>query len=177
MNCWKTINLNREFGLSRICLLSLLLGMLSFIFLYLFFSMIHQTSSVKDHGLIPLIAGLILLPTIHKLTHILPLILANKRIKFKWQLNAGIFPNFTFHTKTKMSKNTSLFVLLAPTTLISAPGLITSYILVDYYVYFLLFVSVNIAFSFTDFLYMKQLLRAPKKCLVESEKDSFDILI
>ncbi|WP_077623136.1 DUF3267 domain-containing protein [Sediminibacillus massiliensis] len=177
MNCWKTINLNRQFGLNRIYLLSLLVGMLSFIFLFLVFSMVHQTGNVQDHGLLPLLIGLLVLPTVHKLMHILPLILTNKRVKIKWKINNRIFPTFSFRTKSRMSKQTSLFILLAPAVLITVPGIISSYLFIDYYVYFLIFSSVNLGLSFTDFLYANQVVRAPRKCLIENAKDGYDILI
>ncbi|SDJ88860.1 DUF3267 domain-containing protein [Sediminibacillus albus] len=177
MNCWKTINLHREFGLNRIYLLSLLTGMMAFIFFYLIFSMIHQTGTVKDHGILPLLLGLVLLPTIHKLTHILPLILTNKRFKINWKINMGIFPSFSFRTRSKMSKASSVFILLAPALLITIPGLISSYVFINYYVYFLLFLSVNIGLSFTDFLYANQVMKAPRKCVIENAKDGYDILI
>ncbi len=177
MNCWKTINLYKEFGINRIYILSMLTGMMAFIFFYLIFSMIHEAGTVKDHGIIPLIVGLIFLPTIHKLTHILPLILTNKRVKINWKMKLGLFPTFSFRTRSKMSKATSLFILLAPALLVTAAGLVSSYVFISYYVYFLLFLSVNIALSFTDFLYASHVVKAPRKCIIENAKDGYDILI
>ncbi|WP_240795539.1 DUF3267 domain-containing protein [Aquibacillus halophilus] len=177
MNCWKTVNITREFGLNRIYLISLLTGLLSFIFLYLPYSIVHQTIELKDHGLVPLLISLLLLPMFHKLTHVLPVFLINKRLKINWRFKIGIFPTFLFTTKTKMSKRTSIFILLAPTVLITVPGLFSSYLFADYYAYFVLFTAVNIGLSFTDFLYTKQLLKAPKKCVIENAKDGYDILV
>ncbi|WP_246050122.1 DUF3267 domain-containing protein [Aquibacillus sediminis] len=177
MNCWKTINLTREFGINRIYLISSILGLLSFVFLYLPFSIIHQSAELKDHGLLPLLVGLILLPMIHKLMHILPLILAHKSIKLKCQMSKGIFPILTILKKTKMSKKTSIFTLLGPTLFITVPGLISSYLFVEYYAYFILFISVNIGLSFTDFIYIGKLCKAPKKCVIENAKDGYDILV
>ncbi|MDL4842754.1 DUF3267 domain-containing protein [Aquibacillus rhizosphaerae] len=177
MNCWKTVNVNREVGINRIYLISLLLGLLSFIFLYIPFSIIHQSNNFKDHGIFPLLIGLALLPLVHKLTHILPLILTNKKVKIKWRLKSKFFPVFFLSTKTKMSKQTSIFTLLAPTLFLTIPGLISSYLFVDYFAYFLIFTAVNIGLSFTDFIYASKFLSAPRKCIVENDDDGYDILV
>ncbi|WP_272446343.1 DUF3267 domain-containing protein [Aquibacillus salsiterrae] len=177
MNCWKTINVTREFGVNRIYVVSLLLGMLSFIFLYLPFSIINQTHELKDHGFIPLVVGLALLPLVHNLMHILPLFLVNRRLKIKWQFKKGIIPIISNLSKSKMSKYTTVFSLLAPTLFLTVPGLISSYLFVDYYAYFLIFTAFNIGLSFTDFLYIQHLLRAPRKCIVENDQDGYDILV
>lgn len=165
MNCWKTFNANKEFGLNRIFIMSFLLALLSFIFLYLPFSIIHHATYVEEQGLIPLLLGLILLPACHKLMHILPLILANKRIKIKWKFKKRLFPIFAFKTKSKLSKKISLFAFLAPTLFITLPGIVTSFVFIDYFAYILLFTAVNIGLSFTDFLYVNQLIKAPKQCV------------
>ncbi|WP_226038021.1 DUF3267 domain-containing protein [Aquibacillus saliphilus] len=177
MNCWKTVNVTREFGLNRIYLISLLTGLMSFIFLYLPFSIVHQTNELKDHGLLPLLIGLILLPMVHKLTHILPLFLVKKRLKMNWRFKIGLFPTFSFLTNKRMSKKTSITILLAPTVLITIPGLISSYLFAEYHAYILLFTSVNIGLSFTDFLYTSHIIKAPKKCIIENAKNGYDILI
>ncbi|MBM7571448.1 DUF3267 domain-containing protein [Aquibacillus albus] len=177
MNCWKTINVNREFGINRIYVVSFLIGLLSFIFLYLPFSIIHQSHELKDHGVFPLLLGLVLLPLVHNLMHILPLILINRRMKIKWHIKYKIFLIISSLPKSKMSKQTTLFSLLAPTLFLTVPGLITSYLFTDYYAYFLIFTAFNIGLSFTDFLCASKLIKAPKKCIVENFNDGFDILV
>ncbi|WP_186579168.1 DUF3267 domain-containing protein [Aquibacillus kalidii] len=177
MNCWKTINVTRQVGINRIYLFSLIMLLLSFIFLYLPFSIIHQSHDIRDHGMFPLIIGLILLPLAHKLMHILPLLLVNRRIKFKCSMKNSFIPNISLLSRAKMSKNMVCFVLLAPTLFLTIPGLISSYLFADYYVYFLIFTSFNIGLSFTDFLYTKHLLEAPKKCIIENAGDGYDILV
>ncbi|MCT2535562.1 DUF3267 domain-containing protein [Aquibacillus koreensis] len=177
MNCWKTVNVYREVGINRIYIISLLLGLLSFIFLYIPFSIVHQSNDFKDHGLFPLLFGLALLPLVHKLMHIVPLIIANRKVKLKWQLKMGMLPVFFLSTKTKMSKQTSIITLLAPTLFITIPGLVSSYLFADYFAYFLILTAINIGLSFTDYIYVAKLLRAPKKCIVENDDDGYDILV
>lgn len=177
MNCWKTVNVTREVGTNRINLISFLLGLLSFIVLFLPFSIIHQSNNMKDHGIFPLLIGLALLPIAHKLMHILPLILTNKRLKLKWHFIKGLIPICTLLTQTKTSKQITIFFLLAPTIFLTVPGLIASYLFPNYFAYCLIFTAFNIGLSYTDFLYAIRLIKAPKKCIVENAKDGYDILV
>lgn len=177
MNCWKSVNIAKEFGYNRIFLISFLIGLLTFIILYVPISILHGASQVKESGFLPFAMALLLLPTIHSLTHILPLIMMNKRIKIICKKKRWITPVFNYNTRYHLTKKTSLIVALAPTIFITVPGIVASYIFKDFYVYFLLFTAVHIGISFMDILYVSHILKAPKKAFIENRNDEFDILI
>ncbi|GGD23879.1 DUF3267 domain-containing protein [Pontibacillus salipaludis] len=177
LNCWKSFNITKEFGSNRIYLLSSILGVISFILLYVPLAMVHQSHQVHDYGLLPLAASLFLLPAIHKLMHMIPLVLLNKRVRVRWKLKRGVMPTFSYRTCSTLSKTTSIMVALAPTVLLSVPGLITSFVFPNYFAYIILFTAVNIGLSFTDFLCVNQFMRAPKQCIIENVRDGYDILI
>ncbi|WP_077324980.1 DUF3267 domain-containing protein [Virgibacillus siamensis] len=177
MNCWKSININKEFGLNRLYLLSFLISLAAFIFLYMPFSMIHGETANKDFGIIPLIIALFSLPTIHSLMHILPLIMMNKRAKLIFKRKNKWFPIVTYYTKKHLTKKASIVVAMAPTLLLTIPGLMGSFLFADYYVYFLVFTAVHIGFTFTDFLYVINILQAPKHSYIENSNDEISILI
>ncbi|MFG6116261.1 DUF3267 domain-containing protein [Halobacillus sp. MO56] len=177
MNCWKTVNITKDFGNNRIYLTSFLTGLLAFLILYLPFSLLHLTHDVKDHGLLPLLVILFFLPSLHRMMHILPLVLANKRVRVKWKFRRRLIPTFDYRCQSKLSKKTSIFMALAPTLFITLPGLAMSYVFPGYFAYFVLFSAVNIGLSFTDYLYLNQFIRAPRRCVIENAKDGYDILI
>ncbi|MGN8644678.1 DUF3267 domain-containing protein [Gracilibacillus sp. HCP3S3_G5_1] len=177
MNCWDSINIFKQLGFYRSIILSFLFGLLSFIFLYLPFTFIHNDAVVKDHGLIPLLFGLMILPLLHKALRILPLKFTNKNLKIKWRLEKKIFPNFDVCNHTKTTKPTLLLALLTPTILITIPCVIMSNFFPPYYPYFLLIGAVNLSLSYIDFLYIRQLWKAPKKCVISNEGKGYDILI
>ncbi|MFB1051105.1 DUF3267 domain-containing protein [Paraliobacillus sp. JSM ZJ581] len=177
MNCWKTVNVQKEVGINRIYLLSFLIGFLSFIFLFVPFSIFHQTSNLKDHGIFPFILSLVLLPLVHKLSHYIPLLFSNRTFKIKCRVNKKKFPIISILSTAKMSKLTSIISLLAPTLIITIPCLIASYLFPNHFVYFLIYASINIGLSSTDYIYMNRFLRAPRKCIVENDGSSYDILI
>ncbi|WP_018933683.1 DUF3267 domain-containing protein [Gracilibacillus lacisalsi] len=177
MNCWDSINVTKKLGFYRSLILSLLFGLLSFIFLYLPFTLIHKDVVVKDHGLIPVVFGVALLPLLHKALRILPLIFTNKNLRIKWTLEKGFIPNFHVKNHTKTTKPTFFFALLTPTLMITVPCIIGSYFVPAYYPYFLLIGAINLSLSYVDFLYIRHLWKAPKKCLISNEEQGYDILI
>ncbi|CDQ40719.1 MULTISPECIES: DUF3267 domain-containing protein [Virgibacillus] len=179
MNCWKSINLTKEFGRNRLYLVSLLVALIAFIFLYVSLTMAQGTNDVNESGIIPFLLSLVLLPTIHSCMHILPLILMNKRIKIVFKLRHKIFPVFYYYTKYHLTKKAYFIVKLAPTVLLTIPGVVASFYFTAYSVYILLLTSVNIGIAVIDILFIAYLWNAPKRSLIENREDGngFDILV
>lgn len=177
MNCWKSINFTKEFGHHRLKLVSFLIGMLAFIFLYVPISITHNPNAVNEAVLLPSIIALILLPTVHSLMHILPLIIMNKRVKIYYNTKSKFLPVFNYYTQNHLTKKASLLVALAPSILITVPGLIGSYLFSEVYVYILLFTCTHIGISFIDFLYVIHILKAPKHAFIENGNNGIDILL
>ncbi|MBB6454669.1 multisubunit Na+/H+ antiporter MnhE subunit [Salirhabdus euzebyi] len=176
-NCWKTVNITRELGQGRIYIMSCLIGLFAFILLFLPYSILHQHTPIKDLGFGALLIILVLLPTLHKMTHVLPLVLLNKRMRVRWQLEMGFIPTISYQTKTQLSKGNSIFMWLSPTIFLTIPGLVVGFVTPTYYPYIIVFTAMNIGMSFKDFLYIKQFIYAPKKCIIENAKDGYDILV
>ncbi len=177
MNCWKSVNITKEFGQNRLSIISFMLGLISFIFLYVPLSIVHSNVHVNESGILPLIAGLIMLPVLHTLMHILPLIIMNKRVKLIYKKRNSFLPLFTYYTKAQVTKKVALAVMLAPTLFITVPGMVASYLFADFYVYLLLLTSVHIGMSFTDILYARYISKAPKASFIENDNYGVDILI
>ncbi|RKQ31274.1 DUF3267 domain-containing protein [Oceanobacillus halophilus] len=177
MNCWKSIKLKKEFGHNRTLLISTLLGLLIFIVLYVPFSIYHGTNRSHDSGMIVFIIAMSFLPTLHSFVHILPLIMMKKRVKIAYKLKMKIFPIFTYYTKTHVTKKVSLIVLIAPTVMITLPGIISTYLFGEWYLYLLLFTCTHIGVTFIDFWYMSQIIKAPKKAFIQNDNDGYDILV
>ncbi|MFD1037658.1 DUF3267 domain-containing protein [Virgibacillus byunsanensis] len=177
MNCWKTINIKKEFGTNRVYLASFLIGLISFIVMFVPFSIFHHTASINDFGVLPLILAIVMLPTLHSFMHILPLIVMNKRAKLIYKSKNKLVPVFYYYTKAHLSKNASLLVAVAPTILITIPGIIATYLFPSIYVYILIFTAFHIGITFIDFLYIIHITKAPKKSVIENGSNGFDILV
>lgn len=176
MNCWKSINLEKHYGLKRINLISCFIGLIAFILLYVPFSMLHLDERVREVGILLFIIAFVLLPTIHSLMHILPLIIMNRRINLKITRKKGL-PFITFYTVSHISKQNYILSLIMPSLVITIPSLIVAIIFPTIYVYALLIAAVNIGLSFLDFLTFRHLWRAPNNSYIENGEDGFNILL
>lgn len=177
MNCWKSVHLEKEFGLSYLRGMSLIISLTAFIIFYLMLSIYHGSHHVEEAGIIIFLAVISLLPILHVLMHVLPLILLKKPVKLALYKKNRKFPICTYYTRTYLTKKVSILIALSPTFLITLPSIITSFYFVDYYVYILAFVSLHLGMSFTDFIYIKQIAKAPKKAIVEDGIGQFDVLL
>lgn len=177
MNCWKSVNFTKEYGVNRLYLISFLIGLLSFVFLFIPFSSMHGTTHANENGIIPFLGLVILMPILHSFMHILPLTMMNKRTKIYFNLKKSMIPTCKYFSKTFLSKTTSLMVAFAPTLFITVPGIFAAMVFAEYYVYILMFTAIHIGASFTDFLYMYNISKAPKRSFIESENEGFAILI
>lgn len=176
MNCWKSINLDKQYGLKRINLISCFIGLIAFILLYVPFSMIHLDNQVQQVGILIFLIVLVLLPTFHSFMHILPLIILNRRINLKITRKRGL-PIFTFYSLSHIHKNNYILSLLMPSIMITIPSMIIAFIFPTVYVYALLVAAVNIGLSFLDFLTFRLLWKAPNNAYVENGEEGFNILL
>ncbi|MBC5636623.1 DUF3267 domain-containing protein [Ornithinibacillus sp. BX22] len=176
MNCWKSVNLNKQYGMRWINLISCFTSLITFIILYVPFSMLHQGNSVSDSGIFLFVLAIILLPTLHSLLHILPLIMINRKMKLIINRKRGL-PIFTFYADARIKKYAYILSALTPTIVLTFPGIIASLLFPSIYVYFLLFTSINVGMSFLDFLSIKHIIKAPRQSFVEKDDQGFDILL
>ncbi|SHG66856.1 DUF3267 domain-containing protein [Ornithinibacillus halophilus] len=177
MNCWKSINLEKEYGRQWLKYISFLISLLTFITLYVPFSIIHGETNTNDSGIVYFIIALITLPILHTLSHMMPLIIAKKPVKMVFHKNRNRTPVLTYCTNAHISKTMSLLVAIAPTFFITLPGIMMSWLVVDYYVYTLILTSIHVGMTYVDFLYIHHIAKAPKKSFVENGNNGFDILL
>lgn len=131
-------------------LISCFTSLITFIILYVPFSMLHQGNSVSDSGIFLFVLAIILLPTLHSLLHILPLIMINRKMKLIINRKRGL-PILTFYTDARIKKYAYILSALTPTIVLTIPGIIASLLFPSIYVYFLLFTSINVGMSFQTF--------------------------
>ena len=177
MNCWKSVNMIKEFGQERRYFVSFLLGLFMFMLLYVPISIFHHKAFTNDGAFFPFAVIFLLMPTIHSLLHLVPCILLGKQIRIVQRWKLKIFPVFYFCTKNHLSKPVSLLTALSPTLLFTVPGLILSIVLKDIYVYTLILTAANIGLSLKEFIYTGHLLRAPKRSMIANRTCGMDILI
>ncbi|MCY8527486.1 DUF3267 domain-containing protein, partial [Bacillus atrophaeus] len=83
MNCWKTINLVKDYGAVRIVLIAVCLMIMFFISNFLAFELLRPKMSLSDEY-VP-VFGVLLVVTllVHKAIHVLPIISKKRKIEKK----------------------------------------------------------------------------------------------
>jgi hypothetical protein len=176
MNCWKTINISRDYGTLRLVMFSTSTVLLSFLFYYLIMSTIVQTTEFTQFGFGTFIIGLLLLVISHKILHCLPIWLFGGRAFIKFGKYMFV-PTMSIKLKEPLSRNIYLLALISPLAIITSLCAVGSIMWPEYLPYFSILTSVNFGLAFYDLVYASHLLKAPKKCFIEDHDEGFHILI
>jgi hypothetical protein len=176
MNCWKTINLSRDYGFHRLFFLSFLTSILAFILLFLVWNMIFDSKQLEDNGLLYVMIMAVLLLPGHQVVHLGALLLLRKKVQLKVQ-KIGIFPKVSIKYCELLSKPAAVLTVLAPLFFFSTILLILGLFFPQYIHYFSILAAINIGICVSDLLYSYQFMKAPKKCMLEENNGGYDILI
>ncbi|WP_216829383.1 DUF3267 domain-containing protein [Alkalihalobacterium elongatum] len=176
MFCWKSVNITRDFGRTRLAIVSITSAILFFLIFYLFLSSIVNTTSVNQYGVVPFIVGLFLVPVFHKILHCIPIWLCGKKAKLiiKKIERIPILYCFIPYTISKRLCITSSLFPLVVITLVMITGSVLS---PEHLPYFTIYATVNFGLSVYDMIYVTHLIKAPKSSLIEDHFDGFHILL
>ncbi len=154
----------------------MLLTLLYFIAFYLVFSLLYPTTKHAIVPILPFLGSLAVLFPIHKIIHWLPLTLAGLKATMKFEKGTMI-PMMRCETCSPISRNLFLIAALSPAVIITVAAIVASVYMPTYVSFFSILAAINLGFSFSDFLYASQVLRAPKHAYVEDRSEGFHILI
>lgn len=174
--CWKSVNITRDFGRTRLAIVSISAAILFFLFFYLFLSSFVEITTVNQYGIFPFIVGLFLVPLIHKLLHCLPIWLCGKRAILTIKRTAKV-PILFCYIPNKISKRLCITSSLFPLftfTLFSTIGAIYS---PEHLPYLAIYATINFGLSVYDIIYVNHLIKAPKSSFIEDHLDGFHILL
>ncbi|MFD2639272.1 DUF3267 domain-containing protein [Piscibacillus salipiscarius] len=177
MTCWKSINVTKELGYNRLVILSTLLGLVTFLIMYVPFSIIYSGVTIKAPSIYIVLSSLILIPILHKLTHAIPIMFTDKEFHFRWIIKYKYIPFLKIQMKSNLSKRTSIITMLAPTLMITLPLMLA---LIGFPVYFpiiILCLALNIGISLRDWIALGYFAKAPRHSVIEKSKENYDILI
>ncbi|MEC0302192.1 DUF3267 domain-containing protein [Terribacillus saccharophilus] len=177
MNCWRSVDAKKDLGTNRICLISSMIGILTFIILYPMLTLIHPKMKIEETGLILVLISLYLLPFIHGITHLIPFWITGKRCEYRLHWLGQFIPNLHFKVRNETSRFVPFISLIMPTVLITLPLLVAAIFMDTMPIYYILLVSVNAGMTFSDGFYLSNLLQAPRKCVIAGTDKSYDILV
>lgn len=176
MHCWKTINVQYQYGTARLFLLSSILFVLVFSFSYVGLSF-HYTNFHNDQHII--LAGLltVLLYPLHKLLHFLSLVDYRRTLAFRFKIQYYFIPVLHIRLQQPIPKRRYLITLMTPFLSINTSLILLGLFLpaLAHYISFLL--AFHTSICLIDLLYVKHLRRAPKNALIEETPRGYEILI
>ncbi|MFC5713565.1 DUF3267 domain-containing protein [Thalassorhabdus alkalitolerans] len=180
MNCWKSVNTLKDFDSSRLMLISLGITLCIFIISYLIFSLYYGDISSQGIGFTLTVAAIVTLYPVHTMLHYVPLWFAGiktdvRLYKVKKKGKQKVTMKVQFNKP--VAKNLYITALLFPSFLITIGALLGALTWPEYMHYFLLITSINAGLSVYDWVYVKQLIKAPKYSVVERNKNGVDILV
>ncbi|WP_026672497.1 DUF3267 domain-containing protein [Alkalihalobacterium bogoriense] len=176
MNCWKSINISRDYGSTRLSLISFSSIIGFFLFFYLLLSSIIPTPPYMEYGVLPLLIGIPVLFIVHKLLHCVPIWMIGKKAKIEWAKTNRI-PKLFCHIIEPLPRNVCLISTLFPVFIITFICCVGAYLSPAHLHYFSILASVNFGLSVYDILYAMQVTRAPKEAFISDHKEGFHILI
>ncbi|MGG3926791.1 DUF3267 domain-containing protein [Metabacillus fastidiosus] len=176
MNCWKTINISKDYGFYRLSFLSILSMIIAFIIIYLPINFIFPTTHFKEVPFLLFIFLLIGLVPFHKFLHIVPLLLSGNRMTYQWKVYLFI-PTIRVKPCYSTKKLYMLLSLMTPFITVTTLFTILGFHFPSYIHYFCIATAFHIGICISDFIFIKQILKAPRKCYIEEFEDSFEVLI
>lgn len=176
MHCWKTINVKKEYGFSRLFTLAVLAGMGVFTMFYVLLNFFYSTP-LSDRYFFFFILAILSVYPFHKMFHLLPMIGSRKCLKLILKKQLGMVPGISLHVKDPVAKTRFLLALLMPFILLNLLIIFLSVIYPAYIHYFTILLAYHCSLCLTDLIYVRHLLRTPKHALIEETETGFEILV
>jgi hypothetical protein len=175
MHCWKTINLEKQFGHSRVMLLSCLVMMMVFTVIYVPVNLILSKDLYDTHFYI-FLTGMILVYPLHKLLHIVPVLSYVNKLRFKVKFHLFFIPVVSFRVSEPISKYRFILALVFPFIIVNSV-LVSGCIMMPHYShYFTILTAYHTGICTIDFLYAKCLLYSPRDAMIEENEEGYEIL-
>jgi hypothetical protein len=177
MNCWKAINIHKQYGAKRVFFLSSLTMLFAFIFLFVPATYIFVPRTYYDNYIVLFLTCLWLMLFIHKFFHLVPLLHLGKKVKKSFMMKYRIFPHIHIRVNEPIPKWLFILSLIMPFLMINALLLIFCYFFSHYVHYMVILLAYHIGICVSDFICTKNVLTAPNQAYIEETEDGFDILI
>lgn len=176
MHCWKIVNVKRDFGTSRIIILSVILFVLSFSFCYVSLSF-NRTVPYTDEYFGYFVVVLICMYPLHKFFHYLLLIDYSKHMKLKIKRKFSVIPLIHLKINRFVPKYRYISSLLSPFILLNGLLIFTASQLHAYTHYVSILVGVNCLICLIDLLNVKSVIRAPHNAIIEETPKGYEVLV
>ena len=176
MHCWKVIQLQREYGLPRLVIWSVIVFIIVFCFSYVLFSYNHPLPHKDDYFWVNIVIVPLIYP-IHKYVHYFSLFGYQKSISHRLVLKYQFFPIIRMRLKDLIPKRRYIIALLAPFVLLNSLFIALCIYFPEYAHYASFSLAYHCAICLLDILYVKNLFYAPKNAIIEETPKGYEILV
>ena len=176
MRCWKTINVKKHYGLSRLFLLSSILMIAVFIISYISFELTRE-SGQSDSYFALFLSAVVLLYPVHKAIHFMVLWKYRRRITLVVNRDWAFFPLFLLRICEPIPKTRFAVSLMAPFFILNPLFVMGGVLLPVFSHYFTAMLAFHCGICLIDFVYVKNLSRSPKSSYIEENDDGYEILV
>ncbi|MEK4230664.1 DUF3267 domain-containing protein [Solibacillus sp. FSL H8-0538] len=176
MHCWKTINVEYEYGTTRLFLLSGITFIFVFCFAYIALSF-NYTGKHNDHNLWLLLLVVPFIYPLHKLLHYVSLFDYKKSLVFRFKIRHVCIPIVHMRLQQTIPKHRYLITLLTPFFFLNTVIIILGVYFQQYAHYFSLLLALHCSICLMDILYVKNLVSAPRNAIIEETPKGYEILV
>jgi hypothetical protein len=176
MNCWKSLNLSKEFGSVRLVILSLFGMICYFVIFNLTFTNLFGSQNITDFNALVFLCCLLLVYPVHKLLHCLPIWLFGRKVRLTFDRETSFLKLFCDITGV-IPKRLYMVVILFPLIFMTVGLSILTLCFPNGIDYYLITGTVNFGISTTDLLYFVYIISAPRHAIIEDDRDGCHILI
>ncbi|AMO86862.1 DUF3267 domain-containing protein [Solibacillus sp. FSL W7-1472] len=175
MHCWKTINIEREYGTGRLVLLAITLFVLVFCFSYIAFSFNFNGKHIDRHLWLVLLVIPFIYP-MHKLLHYFALLQHRKSLVIRFKIQ-HFMPVVRMRLQNGIPKKSYIFALVTPFIVINSALIAGGIYFPEYAHYFSGLLAFHSCICLMDFLYVKNLMYAPNNAIIEETPRGYEILV
>ena len=174
MHCWKTINVQREYGPTRLAILCSIIFVIVFSLSFVFLSPLPPALYNDDFIWVFFICIFVLYP-IHKLVHYYSLFNYRKNVKIKVRFELILIVNIRI--KNMIPKKRYIFTLLSPFIILNSALVLVTLYYPQYSHYSCLLLAMHCSMCLIDLLFIKDLAGAPKEAVIEETPKGYEILV
>lgn len=176
MHCWKTINIEREYGTARLVLLAITLFVLVFCFSYIAFSFNFNGKHIDRYLWLVLLVLPFVYP-MHKILHYIALFQYRKSLVFRFKIQYFVVPIIRMRLQNGIPKRSYIIALVTPFVIINSALIAGGISFPQYAHYYSGLLAFHCCICLMDFLYVKNLMSAPNNAIIEETPRGYEILV
>lgn len=176
MQSWKSINMDLQFKERQLLVVSIIISIFTFIILYVPFSFTFNVEKLSDQFFPLFVMAFLSIYPLHKLFHLLLLVILKESFSLSCQNYIFIFFRFQIKVTNPVYKWKYVAALILPFIIISGIFIFLLFLFPEFGHFTTLLLSYHTGICSFDFICLKALINSPKKSLIEENDEGYEIL-